>query len=252
MEINIKNLLKNISQKGNSSTLLMSSIKIDKQLNFVEKFSRKMLRIDKEKPYKSHPDVIGIWPENIDKKSIKIEQVHDFIRKIQLKPFSAKLKIGIIISVDKTTIAAQNALLKTLEEPPQDTHIILTTSNINNLLPTIVSRCQILELKKDDEHQFNQDLINQILKSNIIERFSLVENILKQKNKTKQDNDIEELTENLLVFFRSRMLKKNKNNEILDIIRLIETTQKAIEKNVNKRLALENLMINLPLKGVDY
>lgn len=253
MEINIQDIIKNISKKGNSATLLISHKTVEKQLEFIEEFARGILELHETKSYKTHPDLLGIWPENINGKTIKIKQIHDFIRKIQLKPYSSKFKVGVIISAEKMTKEAQNALLKTLEEPPTNTFLILTTTSVNKLLPTIISRCQVLEFKDDEKGQIDLDIAKTILKANIVERFQMVERIVQQKDKLKMSEDINDLTEKLLLYFRKQLLKMHKNNlNIVRIIDLIEATQTAINKNVNTRLALESLMINLPLKGKDY
>ncbi|MBP8590888.1 hypothetical protein KBI33_00240 [Candidatus Shapirobacteria bacterium] len=63
------------------------------------------------------------------------------------KPFSGNKKIVIIVEAQNLTLPAQNALLKTLEEPPANSRLILTIPNPALLLPTVVSRCQIIHLQ---------------------------------------------------------------------------------------------------------
>jgi DNA polymerase III delta prime subunit len=145
MKINIKNIIEKITKKDNSTSILIVHRDFEKQEKFVEEFTRAILDIPKTKPYKTHSDLFGIWPENIERKNIKIEQIHEFIRKTQLKPFLSKFKVGVIFSAEKMTEESQNALLKTLEEPPQNTFLILTSTNKDKLIPTVLSRCQILE-----------------------------------------------------------------------------------------------------------
>src|SRR5690606_32312522 len=117
--------------------------------------------------------------ENIEGKNIKIEQVHEFIRKIQLKPYASLIKVGVIIRSEKMTSEAQNALLKTIEEPPTNTIILLTTSNKSKLIQTIPSRCQVFESFKMEDAAMNEAVIKEILGNNIIYRFSFVEDLLK-------------------------------------------------------------------------
>ncbi|MGL4912038.1 MAG: ATP-binding protein [Romboutsia sp.] len=100
----------------------------------------------------SSPDYINIYP---DGNSIKIGQIRKLQTDIIIKPHK-DYKIYIINDAQKMTIEAQNALLKTLEEPPEYVIMILVTSNKDSLLDTIKSRCEIikflpislLELKK--------------------------------------------------------------------------------------------------------
>jgi DNA polymerase III subunit delta' len=86
-----------------------------------------------------HPDFFYIEP---DKNSIRIEQVRDLQKKIIFKPMEGAKKVVIIDQAEKLNLHAANCLLKTLEEPPDDTVIILVAHSAVTLLPTIVSRCQ--------------------------------------------------------------------------------------------------------------
>lgn len=87
------------------------------------------------------PDLKIIEPV---KSSIKIEQIREMRKEIILKPFKNKKKIYIIDQAEKMTIEASNCLLKTIEEPPGYAIIILICSKIDTLLPTIISRCQVI------------------------------------------------------------------------------------------------------------
>ena len=86
-------------------------------------------------------------PEFIEGRSrgIKIEHVRAIIKDMYLKPFEAKKKVYIIEAAQDLKHEAANALLKTLEEPPADSNIILLTENIKALLHTIVSRSQVVK-----------------------------------------------------------------------------------------------------------
>lgn len=87
------------------------------------------------------PDVCEIEPEG---QGIKIEQMRALKRTAYLHPMLARKRIFIIDEAEKMTEEAANSLLKILEEPPAFSHIILLTSNLHLILPTILSRCQIL------------------------------------------------------------------------------------------------------------
>lgn len=73
---------------------------------------------------------------------IKISEIREAERGLALRPVEGGRKVLVIEDGHRMTIEAQNALLKTLEEPPGAAHIILTTSRLRNILPTVVSRCQ--------------------------------------------------------------------------------------------------------------
>jgi DNA polymerase-3 subunit delta' len=96
----------------------------------------------------SSVDITVLEPEE-DSTSITIDQVRDLQHQLSLKPYAAKFKTGIILEAQRMTIEAQNALLKTLEEPPASSVLILTAPSTKNLLPTIVSRCQIFRLPSE-------------------------------------------------------------------------------------------------------
>ena len=95
----------------------------------------------------------------LPEKSIGIEEVRKIEEILSLKPFGGGKRILLVKRVDKATFEAQNAMLKFLEEPPIDTYVILTTTNLNSLLPTVVSRCQIITgnvAVKSDESQMKK------------------------------------------------------------------------------------------------
>lgn len=92
----------------------------------------------------NNPDFLYIEP---DGNNIKIEQIRYLQRKIQEKPIISNRKVYIINDADKMTTEAQNCLLKTLEEPPEYSTIILIGSNQNLFLNTIKSRCMIISFK---------------------------------------------------------------------------------------------------------
>ncbi len=93
----------------------------------------------------NHPDIKYITHEKV---SISVDNIREQLTNdIDIKPYSSQYKIYIIPDAGKMTEQAQNALLKTIEEPPAYAVIILITDNISSLLPTIQSRCITLNLK---------------------------------------------------------------------------------------------------------
>lgn len=93
----------------------------------------------------NHPDIKYITHEKL---SISVDDIREQINNdITIKPYSSEHKIYIIPDANKMTEEAQNALLKTIEEPPAYAVIILLTDNITSLLPTIQSRCITLTMK---------------------------------------------------------------------------------------------------------
>lgn len=94
----------------------------------------------------NHPDIIYLQhekPATISVDDVRV-QINDTV---QIRPYSSNYKIYIIEDADKMTVQAQNAILKTIEEPPEYIVLILLTSNRDSLLPTILSRCVELRLR---------------------------------------------------------------------------------------------------------
>ncbi|MCI8465528.1 MAG: DNA polymerase III subunit delta' [Lachnospiraceae bacterium] len=94
----------------------------------------------------NHPDVVYVRHEKPG--SIGVDDVRgQIINDVFIKPYSSPYKIYIVDQAELLTIAAQNALLKTIEEPPEYVVLFLLTTNSESFLPTILSRCTILKLK---------------------------------------------------------------------------------------------------------
>lgn len=95
---------------------------------------------------KNHPDIINITHEKPN--SIGIEEIRkQLIDDVAIRPYESRYKIYIVNDAQKMTLQAQNALLKTIEEPPAYAVILLLADNPDSLLPTISSRCVTLNLK---------------------------------------------------------------------------------------------------------
>lgn len=91
-----------------------------------------------------HPDVYKIVPE---KKEITINQIREINNFLKYRPLEGKFKIILIKNAEKMNLEASNALLKSLEEPPSYAIFILITENFTQLLPTIVSRSQMVRFR---------------------------------------------------------------------------------------------------------
>jgi len=87
----------------------------------------------------------GTEETTVDSNAIRIELIRQLQKEINLKPYEARKKVFIINDAHNLTAEASNALLKTLEEPPQDSLIILVTSKPGLLFKTVISRCKIIK-----------------------------------------------------------------------------------------------------------
>ena len=98
----------------------------------------------------NHPDIIRVTHEKPN--TISVDDIRRQVNEdIQIKPYQGPYKIYIIAEADLMTVQAQNALLKTIEEPPAYAVIFLLTENAEALLPTITSRCVMLKLRNIKE-----------------------------------------------------------------------------------------------------
>ena len=94
----------------------------------------------------NHPDIIQVTHEKKD--SIGVDEIRaQLVDDMAIKPYSSPYKVYLVDEAEKLTVQAQNALLKTLEEPPVYGIILLLTTNTEMLLPTIRSRCINLKVR---------------------------------------------------------------------------------------------------------
>ncbi|MBQ3104269.1 MAG: DNA polymerase III subunit delta' [Lachnospiraceae bacterium] len=109
----------------------------------------------------NHPDIIQVIhekPNTIGVDDIRLQVNQD----IGIKPYSGPKKIYIIGESEKMTAQAQNALLKTLEEPPPYGVILILTTNVDSLLPTIRSRCVILHMRPVRDQRIKEYLMQDL------------------------------------------------------------------------------------------
>lgn len=92
---------------------------------------------------KDNIDIIKFYPK---KESFGVDEIRELISEVSKKPYEGDKKVLIIYKGNKMTTQAQNALLKTIEEPPKGVYIIVLCENLESILETIISRCQIYKL----------------------------------------------------------------------------------------------------------
>ncbi len=221
----------------------------------------------------NHPDFLYIEP---DGNSIKIEQIRYLQRKIQEKPIISDKKVYIINDADKMTTEAQNCLLKTLEEPPEYSTIILIGSNENAFLNTIKSRCMKIafqpietkEIKQYMEQTYNMTNMTQnmleafqgsigkaIILKDKKEQYEKIEMLLDNLDK-KNIIDILKLSEdiyqskeeiiNILDYINISLLKLAKRNiKYINCIEIVENTKKRLNQNANYDMSIDNMILNM-------
>lgn len=109
----------------------------------------------------NQPDIIHVTHEKPN--TISVDDIRTQINNdVAIKPYSSRYKIYILNEAEKMTTQAQNAILKTLEEPPEYAVIMLLTTNVNALLPTILSRCVVLNMKPVADDEVRKFLMNRM------------------------------------------------------------------------------------------
>jgi len=205
------------------------------------------------------PDFILLQAEE---NSIGIEEIRNLQKKLTLKPFSGNQKICLIIEAQNLTFEAQNSFLKTLEEPPKDTQILLSLPEASLLIPTVVSRCQLINLSQKIEE------INNVEKEIIADFFLKIISLTSgQRLKEIEKEDFIKdralainLVDRLTLLIRTAMLlgkyfsSKNQslnlsNSQYLDILQLLTSTKSRLSSNCNVRLVVENFLLDLPYKN---
>ena len=221
--------------------------------------------------FENNADFALIEPE---KNLINVDAIRNLETEIYLKPTKANRKCFIINDSDLMNESAQNALLKVLEEPPMYATIILIASNKEKLLGTIKSRVVAINFNglKDEElhsilgEDFNSDIIgyakgsveramtlaneNYIGVANELFKSFLTKDFLKINKKIDEIKNNKELKQYISGILESTMLVCYKNlkdnlNEYINIIDIINETNKNIGKNANLDLALDNMIIQI-------
>ena len=109
----------------------------------------------------NQPDIIRVTHEKPG--TISVDDIREQVNNdIVIKPYSSRYKIYIIPEADLMTVQAQNALLKTIEEPPEYAVIMLLTENAETLLPTIRSRCVMMKLRNIKDQLVKKYLMEQM------------------------------------------------------------------------------------------
>ena len=102
----------------------------------------------------THADVHWARPES-KSRVVTVEQTRELMREIQLKPAEAEYKVAIVVAADRLNVQAANAFLKTLEEPPAKSVLILLSTEPQRILETILSRCLRLNFSGEESRPLN-------------------------------------------------------------------------------------------------
>lgn len=187
-------------------------------------------------PLPPHPDNLTLEPLN--RPTIGIDAVRDAIRWAYRKPFQRPEKKILIRQAQYLTEEAQNALLKILEEPPEETKIILAVSHPDHLLPTVRSRCSIKHLSSSAAQPTPDPPPQTLLPTSIEEAFKTAEKL----SQLEQPVVVKKLETLILALRRENFMQHWKK------IQAIQAAKEQILNNVNPRLALEDMFLRIVSK----
>jgi len=174
-----------------------------------------------------------------DKTRIPIELIRETIRTISLK--SINKRVVWIKRAELLTEEASNALLKTLEEPPTGTTFILSTANIRQIIPTIVSRCQGYYLGREgiiSDFRGREKRVLEFLKADLVERFNLAKEIAENKVQAKR------FLSGIELCLRDKMLEIHDSKAkkcLASEIKKVNQFKILLNKNISVRIIIENL-----------
>lgn len=179
--------------------------------------------------FAAHPDLLVID----ESPSISIETARNISVWLTSRPYASKKKTVVIFGAERLTIPAQQALLKTLEEPPTYAQIILTTSNVYTLLPTIQSRCVVIKTDPSlDSSEYEHSSLT--LPLTYKEIFALSEELGKDRVIALEwcMSKIQALHHAVL---------SHPTSVLLTQLRAIQRTLHLLKHNVNTKLAIESM-----------
>ena len=199
----------------------------------------------------SNPTNVYITQRPEGKKSVGIEEVKAISEFAKLKGYNELTKIIIIDEGELLTTEAQNSLLKTLEEPPEYTQIIIRCNFYPDILPTIKSRCilinhslnsKIEQINRPDDKKNFTDL-------EFYEQLIYINHIASIKDSANKNIEIENLfiqiTENLLRQIESNIGNHGTILRLTEKLTKVKDIRQKIKQNVNIKLSLDNLAILL-------
>lgn len=181
--------------------------------------------------------------------SLGIEDVRRMLQKLYLKPLQGEKKAIIIKDAPLLTIEAQNALLKTLEEPPPRTIIVLEVKSQEQLLPTIQSRCKIVVLNDEKKEISNSETEQFEALFGIYKHNSIPAKLKLAQDKSKQKDAALQWLETMLSCTREALLQsiheKEKQTILLSLTKQLVNAHTTITTtNVSPRMTLENLLLS--------
>jgi DNA polymerase-3 subunit delta' len=192
------------------------------------------------------PDLMII--ESKERKEISIAKIREVQNFLAYKAYNGGFKTVIVDEAHLMNREAQSCFLKTLEEPRGQTLIILISSRLDMLLPTIFSRCQVIKFlgkpvltqqQIDEENKILKDFLK-IANANLSEKFKYA------KLLDTESNNVQQIILVMQKYFREKLLTDPCNKKVKDFLNLSEEiASKLLFTNANPKLALEVLLMEI-------
>ncbi|NTV31179.1 hypothetical protein HGA91_04360 [candidate division WWE3 bacterium] len=196
----------------------------------------------------SHPDNYIIN----NRSGYGIDEIRKFNSWVQRKPFSRQYKLALIIHAEHVSVEGQNALLKTLEEPPQQTFIFLSTKNKELLLPTILSRCQMITLTEltqgkiphhPDQESWEKNIIEQEVSHDPIEQFPVLQSMTDVFEQAKKYSSTDRIQLQQVFEEWGKQTLENPNTANYQLAEFIIQAKEHLTHNTNVQHTLEVLFM---------
>lgn len=187
-----------------------------------------------------------------EESSIKDEDIEELQNKLKKKPFAGNRNIAIIKNADTMTVRAQNRLLKTLEEPPEGTIIILLSENTENLVQTILSRCVVFRVNPLDteENALVREQAETIVRM-ILNREPFYSLNIKLEEYVEDKTSAIKLIDSMEIIYRDFVCKRSKesrnytSDEIYNAVRAIEEARRELNQGIKVSYTMKKLVIKL-------
>ena len=199
-------------------------------------------------------DYVDIINYSSEKSSFGVDDVRDIIEEVYKKPFEKDKKVIIIHEGNKLTIQAQNALLKTIEEPPKGVYIIILCESLELILDTIKSRCEIYKLKpltKSELYEYIKIKKFNYYENEIKSAIAFSEGVPGRIDRYFNDDKLRELRNNIVILIKN--LNKNDLEAILQQEESFSNLKNDKEEVLNIfGLFIRDILINKEIENEEF
>lgn len=199
-------------------------------------------------------EYVDIINYSSEKSSFGVDDVRDIIEEVYKKPFEKDKKVIIIYEGNKLTIQAQNALLKTIEEPPKGVYIIILCESLGLILDTIKSRCEIYKLKpltKSELYEYIKIKKFNYDENEIKSAIAFSEGLPGRIDRYFNDDKLRELRNNIVILIKN--LNKNDLEDILQQEESFSNLKNDKEEVLNIfGLFIRDILINKEIENEEF